>query len=222
MKGRSGVRRSTAQNVLIDTSDAYLNIDEDALSTGAPNAWLTAIATATRLGGTRGGTVMNLNRPTRAMPVDGVRGTARGMTRRSRSLPTLTVNLLENSFENVARALASAEEVATGEFRRYSGAPVETARYASNVALIATLRGNATPFVFVLRNVLVRESPRWELSQEGEVVLRVDFAASAEAGDAQGEPWALYHPGDVLVSFDVRYEGNPVAFEGDPVEFFAL
>ena len=199
-QGRSGISTATAPNMVLDAGEVWFNIDVTALEGAGSDPWDDAISAsgATRVGGTRGGSVFNPGRTLREIPVDGSLGPVKGYVRRSRSAPTLTVNALEITEENVEVALAGANNAVAGSFQKITGGEIADADYIDNVAIATTLKGSDTPIVIVLHDVLVMEAPQWSLTDQDELVLSVTFTAHADVSAPNTEAFAIYHPGTVV------------------------
>lgn len=198
-QGMSGVSANTAPNMLLDAGAVYLNIDIAALEDGsASNPFLDAISgsNCVKLGGTRGGNSFTPGRTIRQMPVDGGVGPIKGFNRRQTSAPTLTCNMLELTPANLINAIAAGVTDTAGSFTKITGGPVLDTSYITNVALVTTIKGNLElPFLVVLFNALVMESPEFTTADEDEVVLPVTFAAHVTVDAPNTEAWAIYHPG---------------------------
>ncbi|MBA7587176.1 hypothetical protein ES708_29194 [subsurface metagenome] len=67
------------------------------------------------MGATRGGNEFNLNREIRDIEVDGVRGSVKGLRRRTVCRPQITCNLIELSLDNLIKAIAGANQAASAE-----------------------------------------------------------------------------------------------------------
>lgn len=198
-QGRSGISATTAPNMVLDSGEVWFNIGVTELEGAGSDPWdaATAVSGAVRVGGTRGGSVFNPGRTLREIPVDGSLGPVKGYVRRSRSAPTLTVNALEITEENVEVALAGANNVTKNSFQKITGGEIADSDYIENVALATTLKGSDVPIVIVLHNVLVMEAPEWNLTDQNEMVLSIVFTAHTEVDDPNEEAFAIYHPGTV-------------------------
>lgn len=95
MKVRTGISGETPDRIIIDAGAVYLNY-------GLGNQRL--------LGATRGGNEFNLNRVTKNIEADGLKGAVKGMKRVTEVNPQITANLLELSVENLIAAIAGAEQ----------------------------------------------------------------------------------------------------------------
>lgn len=197
-QGISGLSTKTAGNMVLDAGAVYLNISIQALEDGsASTPFEDAISDSAcvKLGGTRGGNSFNPNRVIRQMPVDGGIGPIKGFNRRQSSAPTLTVNMLELTPENLVNAIAAGVSVTAGQFKRIKGGPVQDSSYITNVALATTIKGNPNlPFIVVLFNALALESPEFATADEDELVLPVTFTGHVLDSDPNTEAFAIYYP----------------------------
>jgi len=198
-QGRSGISATTAPNMVLDAGEVWFNIGITELEGAGSDPWddATSVSGAVKVGGTRGGSVFNPGRTLREIPVDGSLGPVKGYVRRQRSAPTLTVNALEITEENVEYAIAGADNATKNTFQMITGGEIEDADYIDNVALATTLKGADHPIVIVLHNVMVMEAPEWTLTDSDELVLNITFTAHTEVDDPNVEAFAIYHPGTV-------------------------
>jgi len=95
---KSGLNADTPKRIFVDAGAVYLNY-------GLPSERL--------LGATRGGNEFNLNREIRDIEVDGVRGSVKGLRRRTVCRPQITCNLIELSLDNLLKAIAGANSAET-------------------------------------------------------------------------------------------------------------
>lgn len=98
MTPQSGISVNTPDRILVDAGAIYLNY-------GLPNERL--------LGATRGGNEFNLNRVTRNIEIDGLKGAVKGLKRITEVNPQITANLIELTVENIILAIAGANTTAT-------------------------------------------------------------------------------------------------------------
>lgn len=197
-QGLSGVSTTTNKHFLLDAGVAYANIDLTALEGVSSDPWGDAIAAsgAISLGAFRGGATFSPGRTLRTMPVDGAIGNLKGFVRRQNSVPTVTVNLVEITVQNLQNALAGSTATTVNDFTKIVGGPILDANYFSNIALATTFTGAATePLVLVIKNALVVEPPDIALTDEDETVIAVTFAGHIDPANANTEVWTIYHPG---------------------------
>jgi len=198
-QGRSGISATTAPNMVLDSGEVWFNIGVTELEGAGSDPWddATSVSGAVRVGGTRGGSVFNPGRTLREIPVDGSLGPVKGYVRRERSAPTLTVNALEITEENVEVALAGADNVTKNAFQKITGGEIADDDYIDNVAIATTLKGSETPIVIVLHNVMVMNAPEWTLTDQNEMVLSIVFTGHTTVEAPNTEAFAIYHPGTV-------------------------
>lgn len=197
-QGLSGVSTTTNKHFLLDAGVAYANIDLTALEGVSSDPWGDAIAAsgAISLGAFRGGATFSPGRTLRTMPVDGAIGNLKGFVRRQNSVPTVTVNLVEITVQNLQNALAGSTATTVNDFTKIVGGPILDANYFSNIALATTFTGAATePLVLVIKNALVVEPPDIALTDEDETVIAVTFAGHIDPANPNTEVWTIYHPG---------------------------
>jgi hypothetical protein len=198
-QGLSGVTTTTNKHFLLDAGVAYANIDLVALADGtASDPFGDAIAASgvINLGAFRGGATFSPGRTLRTMPVDGAIGNLKGFVRRQNSVPTVTVNLVEITVQNLQNALAGAVSSTAGLFTKLVGGEITDAAYFTNIALATTFTGAANePLVLVIKNALVVETPDIALTDEDETVIAVTFAGHIDPATPNTEVWEIYHPG---------------------------
>jgi len=93
---KSGLSAKTPERIFVDAGAVYLDY---------------GLSTQRLLGATRGGNEFNLNREIRDIEVDGVRGSVKGLRRRTVCRPQITCNLIELSLDNLIKAIAGADQV---------------------------------------------------------------------------------------------------------------
>jgi len=95
---KSGLSAKTPERIFVDAGAVYINY---------------GLSTQELLGATRGGNEFNLNREIRDIEVDGVRGSVKGLRRRTVCRPQITCNLIELSLGNLIKAIAGANQAAS-------------------------------------------------------------------------------------------------------------
>lgn len=97
---KSGLNVNTPDRIFVDAGAVYINY---------------GLSTQRLLGATRGGNEFNLNREIRDIEVDGVRGSVKGLRRRTVCRPQITCNLIELSLDNLIKAIAGANQAESAE-----------------------------------------------------------------------------------------------------------
>ncbi len=202
-QGMTGVTAASADRFVFGPGEVYINISIAALEAASPSVsnFDDAIASAIKLGATRGGSTLNLNRTLRAMPVDGQLGPTKGFIRREEVAPVLTTNVMEQTIANWRRMIAGITTAVVGEagdgYTRVRGGEITNDAYLDNVALVATYSGSARPVILVLYNVMAHAAPEVSLPNRDEVVMAVTFNAHIDPASPYVEPWAFYHPEEI-------------------------
>lgn len=194
-QGLNGLTDDTFRSLILDAGAAYFNIDLTALEAGpdAETAIENAIATAIPLGATRGGATFNAGRELREVEADGQLGPTKGLMRRTAVRPTLAVNLLEQTIDNLRRQFPGAVVETAGAFERITGGPITADTYVDNVALVTTYGEEGQFIVLVVENALVLESPDFATEDKNEVATEVTFVGCF-SGVGAAEPWRVYLP----------------------------
>jgi len=194
-QGISGLSDGTFRSLVLDAGAAYINIDLDALeaATDMSDGIETAIATATPLGATRGGATFNVGRELREIEADGQLGPTRGLIRRTEVRPTLAVNLLEQTIDNLRQQFPGAIVEDAGAFARITGGPITPETHVDNVALVTTYGEEGQFIVLVVENALVIESPDFATEDKNELATEVTFVGCF-SGVGADEPWRVYLP----------------------------
>lgn len=194
-QGLNGLSDETFRSLILDAGACYFNIDLTALEAGGnvASAVENAIANAIPIGATRGGAVFNANRTLREIEADGQLGPTRGLMRRTEVRPALTVNLLEQTADNLRRQFPGAVVETAGAFERITGGPITGQTYVDNVALVTTYGEQGQYIVLVVENALVLESPDFATEDKNEVATEVTFVGCF-SGVGAAEPWRVYVP----------------------------
>ncbi len=194
-QGLSGLTDDTFRSLILDAGACYFNVDLTALAAGGDleTAVQNAIANAIPIGATRGGAVFNAGRELRQVEADGQLGPTKGLMRRTAVAPVLTVNLLEQTIDNLRRQFPGAVVTTAGAFELITGGPITAGTYVDNVVLITTYGEEGKFIVLVVENALVLESPDFTTEDKSEVGTEVGFAGCF-SGVGAAEPWRVYVP----------------------------
>jgi hypothetical protein len=198
-RGRSAITQVTNRRLVLDNGVAYMNIDVAALESNVPDPWTAAISApgAINLGAMRGGSSFDLKRTLRRIPINGKIGAIKRQIRRQESEPTITLNLLELTVNQLERILAGSTRTLTGggKFSKFIGSVIDDAAYVQNVAIATTLTGSAgLPFVLVVLNPIVVEAPELRFTDNDEMVTAVSFLGTSLESAPLTESWAVYYP----------------------------
>ena len=142
--------------------------------------------TGTLLGATRGGNDFNPGITLRDVEVDGVLGKVKGLVRKERVEPTLTVRLLEVTSDNLVMALAGA--VSDGS--SITGAPISDESYIDNITLVAE-NNDGQEIAYMVKNALATTINAIAHPDNGEAVLEVTFTGHFDCSALDEEPWEI-------------------------------
>jgi hypothetical protein len=200
-QGFHGIRQETPESLLLDAAIGYFSVDESKLKLGSPTyanagaAVAAAIAGATKIGATRGGTAFETGKELRNVEIDGMRFRIKGLVRCDGYDPIITVNLLEWTKANFLKALSQVTEDTHPYFKELQlDVNVEDAHYIPNIALLGKLSGTETPVILVARNVLASDPIEIGQEDKGEAVLEVKFVAHALLASPHESPVSIYYP----------------------------
>ena len=109
MTVKTGISADTPDRIIIDAGAVYLNY---------------GLGSQRLLGATRGGNEFNLNRASKNIDIDGLKGAVKGLKRIIEVNPQITANLLELSVDNLIAAIGGAKQSDLGyiDLEHISGA----------------------------------------------------------------------------------------------------
>lgn len=156
------------------------------------------------LGATRGGSEWALNAEFREVEVDGAPGPVKGMKRLVRVAPTITINLLSLTKQNLMMAIPGAKSAAGGtgleDYDVITGGQITDQHYFDNIALVART-GSGKPVIFVIENALADGSLSISFADQDEANPSVTFAAHFDPADLEDVddlfenlPFKIYYP----------------------------
>lgn len=204
----SGLRGDTPDKVVLDAGAVYVNfnvevfLDENTLAglclaaaTDPDATWEDPngnIVAPRKLGATRGGTTITLNKEERQIEADGRRTTIKGFQRVDMIEPKIQTSLIEVADrETLKLALGSVTETVIGNFVKIRPNLLPTAEdYLGNVAIVATINGardplgNPIPIVVVFENARVNKVTDIPFVDKNEAVMQVEIVAHALPDDA--------------------------------------
>jgi hypothetical protein len=164
----------------------------------------------TVLGATRGGSEFALNAEIREVEVDGAPGPVKGLKRYTRIAPTMTINLLSLTKDNLLLAIpGSAEEAGKTNFTDYdviTGGQITDESYFDNLALVART-GSGKPVIFVIENALADGNLSLSFADQDEANPSITFQAHFDPADLESAedlfenlPFKIYYPKKAAVS----------------------
>lgn len=176
-----GVTSSTTKNIILDAGVVYLNY---------------GLANERILGATSGGNTFTVERETREIEIDGVKGKVKGMRRLISENAMLTVNLKEMSADNIKLALNGAVDTTdlTHDVITSKGDIADT-DYLDNVAIVAPVLGKDTPCIIVLSNALSDgDSLEMSLEDDNESTIELQLSAHYDPNALETVPYEIRYP----------------------------
>ena len=172
---KTGLTATSESKFIFGPGEVFINFDED-YGTGTP------------VGATRGDATFNLGRVMRNIEVAGTMGPVMGLTKRDTVTPTLQVQLMEITVDNLKSVIAGAVEDEDGNI---VGGEIAEDSYLDNVALVAEdSAGNDC--ILILYNVLATSvEPVSFPGDRKEALLNVTFTAHFDPSTPDVEPWKI-------------------------------
>ena len=171
-----GYDASVPEHLLLDAGAIYKNLEFDDA---------TGIFSGEALGATQGGNEFSFAQELRTIEVDGAKGRVRGLTVIQNEEGTLMVNLLKQTAENIALAIAGAD-LDTSDTNYDLVTPkgrIDDTDYLDNIAFVGKVSGSQKPVVIILENALSIEGLNLKPEDDKETILPIKFAAHANAED---------------------------------------
>ena len=184
----TGFTTETSQRLLMDAGAFYKNLLPTEFS---------ALPAEKLLGATRGGGVFNAVPELRDIPVDGVKGRAKGLKVVDSVDVNMSVNLLETSVESLQLALgASTVDTTTDEdFDIIEGkTDIEDADYAENITYVGKLSGSALPVIIQIFNVYNSNGLSITRADKDESVITLELHAHYAADALEAPPYKIFYP----------------------------
>lgn len=156
------------------------------------------------LGATRGGSEFNLNAEIREIEADGVPGPVKGLKRVSRAEPSININLLALTMENLKMAIPGAKSSTAGEgFDDYdviTSGQITDDSYFENLALVART-GAGKPVIVIIENALADGDLSISFADNDEANPSITFAGhydpavlETQSDPIDNMPFKIYYP----------------------------
>jgi hypothetical protein len=187
----TGFNTNTAKRLLLDAGAFYFNVDMD-----NPDPLSTGIL----VGATRDGGEFNATPEMRYIPIDGVKGKAKGLSVIDSWEVTMRANLLEISADSLKTALASATQTTgTGNLEGYetikANNKVSLVDYIDNVTWVGNLSGiDNRPAVIQLYNAINTTGLSFSTVDKNEAVISLEFTGHYDVTSLDNPPFAVFFP----------------------------
>lgn len=188
----SGFNTGTAESLLLDAGAFFANFDIET------DTFETARATKL-IGATRGGGKFEAKPNIRAIPIDGVKGVAKGLQVIDDWTVTLEANIIEIKKETLFKGLASAF-IASGEadVEDYelimANNYISLEDYMDNVTFVGKISGKTKPVIIQVLNALNVEGLSLQTKDKDEAIIALKFTGAYDTTELNSPPFRIYYP----------------------------
>lgn len=183
MSRQHGITTNTTENLLIDSGAVYINY-------GETNERL--------LGATRGGNTFLVEQEVRKMEFDGMRGEMVGSHRMLGSIPKITANIVEFSWQTIVDILAGSTKANISGTHYRITREIKTllsSDYFTNVCIVGECTASDSNLVICgIKNAVQLENVEFGFADKDESVVTVTFSGCTDISDLDTEPWWIDYP----------------------------
>lgn len=189
----SGFNAKTAENLMLDAGAFFKNWD---MST---DDYDKAVTAGKLIGATRGGGKFEAKPEIRSIPVDGVKGRAKGLEVIDSWEVVIEANILEISKETIALALASSEtDEDTYDAQGYISIKaknyVELTDYIKNITYVGKISGKEKPVIIQIFNALCVDGLSLSVKDKDEAVIAMKFHGTYDPSKLDNPPFEIFYP----------------------------
>lgn len=199
MKRYSGYTAETPKSLLLDAGaffkNFYVGID----------TFTTAVAAGKLIGATQGGGVFSAIPTIRQIPIDGIKGAAKGLEVIDEWVITMTSNVKEVKRATIQAALTSSSvDTTTSANHDIITANTEIALtdYIDNITWVGTLSGTNEPVIIQIYNAINTNGLTLNTADKAEAVLALTFTGHYSDTDIDTPPFAIYYPKAITNTVD--------------------
>ena len=190
-KTYSGFTDKTPEHLLLDAGAFFKNFIV------ATDTFETAVTAGKLIGATRGGGEFKAVPTIRPMPIDGVKGRAKGLQTIDEWDVSLMSNVLEITKDSLMAALAAAK-VDTETSLDYDiiegKQTIELSDYIDNITWVGRLSGSAKPVIIQVFNAFNGDGLTLGVNDKGEAVSKMTFLGHYDASALDSPPFKIYYP----------------------------
>jgi hypothetical protein len=129
------------------------------------------------------------------MPADGAPGPVLGSQRRIRTVPKLTVNLLEMKTDGLEMNLVGSSHTSNATHDVITrDRQIELNDYFDNVTLVLQKTGTDEVFGFTLKNAISLGNYELAAADDDEAVTVLEFTGHYDPADLATDPWEIFNP----------------------------
>lgn len=195
-KSYSGFTSKTAENLLLGAGAFFVDYDVET------DTFDTAVLAGKLLGATRGGGEFTAIPEIRKIEIDGVAGSAKGLSVIDSWEVKLTANVLEITQEALAKALTSSTvDSLTNEDYDIIKAKnhIDLTDYLENITYVGTSSGSTEPVIIQVYNAINTSGLTLTTADKDEAVIAMEFEGHYSSDDLDSPPFAIYFPKTVAI-----------------------
>jgi len=197
MGNYSGYTAETPKKLLLDAGAFFKNFYV------ATDTFATAVAAGKLLGATQGGGVFSAIPTIRSIPIDGIKGIAKGMEVIDEWVVTLTANVKEIKKTTIQAALISTS-IDTSTSTEYdiisTNNAIALTDYIDNITWVGTLSGNNDPVIIQVYNALSTSGLTVNTVDKAEAVIALIFIGHYDDLNLSTPPFKIYYPKEIINS----------------------
>lgn len=188
----SGYTADTPKKLLLDAGAFFKNFDV------GTDTFDTAVTAEKLIGATAGGGVFSAVPEVRNVPIDGLKGAAKGLERIDSWTVTLMANVKEISAETIKLALGAAkieDDVAKADYDKITAKnSIELEDYIDNVCWIGKLSGSDTPVIIEVLNAISLGGITLNMEDKNEGLIPTTFTGHIDASELTKPPFNIWYP----------------------------
>lgn len=199
MKRYSGYTAETPKSLLLDAGaffkNFYVGID----------TFTTAVAAGKLIGATQGGGVFSAIPTIRQIPIDGIKGAAKGLEVIDEWVITMTSNVKEVKRATIQAALTSSSvdtETSANHDIITANTEIALTDYIDNITWVGTLSGTNEPVIIQIYNAINTNGLTLNTADKAEAVLALTFTGHYSDTDIDTPPFAIYYPKAITNTVD--------------------
>lgn len=159
-----------------------------------------AVLAGKLVGATSGGGTFAAVPEVRQIPIDGIKGDAKGMTVFDGWKVTIMANIKEVTADTIRMSLgaSSIEDGPTGYNKIRAANEVKLYDYIDNITWVGRLSGSKQPVVIVVENALATGGITLNMADKSEGLLATTFTGHYDLTDNNSPPFAVYYPKKIV------------------------
>lgn len=190
-KSYSGFTAKTAENLLLGAGAFFKDYDVET------DTFDTAVTEGKLLGASRGGGEFTAVPEIRKIEIDGVSGSAKGLSVIDSWEVKLTANILEVTKETLAKALTSSTTDDSTNLKYdviRANNHIDLTDYIDNVTYVGKISGSDEPVIIQIYNAINTSGLTLTTEDKNEAVIAMEFEGHYASDDLDSPPFAIFVP----------------------------